>query len=114
MAAIGLAFQDELVGSGLQPVDGGLGQERIRELAEPFDGLPVGGDHGGRSAVALHYQFVNVGGVQSIHRLEGKVVQLSRYRGNWTYPEDRIIPIFVGLSGKPLATGGLLGVPGLG
>ena len=26
MTAIGLAFQDQFVGGGLQPVDGGLGQ----------------------------------------------------------------------------------------
>ena len=36
MAPIGLAFEDEFVGSGLQPVDGGLGEQRVRELAEPF------------------------------------------------------------------------------
>ena len=40
-----------------------------------FDRLAVGGDHRGRGPVALDDQLVNVGGVQSVHRLQGKIVQ---------------------------------------
>ena len=46
--AVGLAVEDELVGGGLEPVDGGLGEERVGHLAEPLDRLAVRGDDGGR------------------------------------------------------------------
>lgn len=36
MAAVGLAFEDQLVGGGLQPVDGGLGQQGIGHLPQPL------------------------------------------------------------------------------
>ena len=75
MAPVGLAFEDELVSRRLQPVDGGLGQQGIGQLAQPLDGLPVGGDNRRRGPVALDYQLVYVSGVQGVHGLEGKIIQ---------------------------------------
>jgi hypothetical protein len=65
------------VGGGLEPVDGGLGEERIGHETEPLDGLAVGGDDGGGGAVAFDDQLVDVGGVERIERLEGEVIELS-------------------------------------
>src|SRR5947209_7335291 len=74
-SAVGLAVDDEFVGGGLEPVDGGLGEERVGHEAEPFDRLPVGGDDGGRGAVAFDDEFVDVGGVGGIEGLESEVVE---------------------------------------
>jgi hypothetical protein len=43
-AAVGVAFDDELVAGGGEPVDGGLGQQRVGHQGEPFAGVAVGGD----------------------------------------------------------------------
>src|SRR5579871_6815047 len=45
--AVGLAFHDELVAGGGEPVDGGLGQELVVHEAEPFVWGSVRGDDGG-------------------------------------------------------------------
>jgi hypothetical protein len=39
--AVELAVEDEFVGRGLQPVDGGLGQQCVGHQAEPLDRLPI-------------------------------------------------------------------------
>ncbi len=74
-AAVGLAVEDEFVGGGLEPVDGGLGEEGVGHLGQPFDGLAVGGDHGGGDAVAFDDELVDVGGVEGVEGLEGEVVE---------------------------------------
>jgi hypothetical protein len=38
VSAVGLAVEDEFVGSGMEPVDGGLGEEGVVHLADPLDG----------------------------------------------------------------------------
>ena len=49
-APVGLAVEDELVGGGLEPVDGGLGEQGVSHQGEPFGWLSVGGGDGGRGA----------------------------------------------------------------
>jgi hypothetical protein len=56
--AVGLAVEDEFVGCGLEPVDGGLGEEGVGHLAEPLDWFPVAGDDGGSRAVAFDDELV--------------------------------------------------------
>ena len=75
MASVGLSFDDEFVGGGLESVDGGLGEEGVSHLAEPFDGLPVGGDHGGGRSVALDDELVDICGVEVVEGLEGEVIE---------------------------------------
>jgi hypothetical protein len=36
---VGLAVEHEFVGGGLEPVDGGLGEEGVGHVAEPLDGF---------------------------------------------------------------------------
>lgn len=45
-AAVGVAFDDEFVGGGLQPVEGGLGELGVGEVSEPLGGFAVGGQQG--------------------------------------------------------------------
>jgi len=59
-APVGLAIEDELVGSRLEPVDGGLREQGVSHLAEPLDGLAVGRDDGRRGAVAFDDQLVEI------------------------------------------------------
>ena len=74
-ASVGLSFDHEFVGSGFETVDGGLGQEGVSHLAEPFDGFSVGGDHGGCGPVALDDELVDICGVEVVEGLEGEVVK---------------------------------------
>jgi hypothetical protein len=39
--AVGLAVEDEFVSGGLEPVDGGLGEERVGHDPEPLDRFSV-------------------------------------------------------------------------
>jgi hypothetical protein len=57
-AAVRLSVKDEFVGGGLESVDGGLGEERVGHLGQPFEGFPVGGDHGGGDAMAFDDELV--------------------------------------------------------
>src|SRR3954454_16920296 len=74
-APVGLAVDDEFVGGGLEPVDGGLGEEGVGHEAEPLDGFPGRGDDGGGGAVAFDDEFVDGGGVGGVEGLEGEVVE---------------------------------------
>src|SRR5580698_6755128 len=74
-AAVGLAFDDELVGGGGEAVDGGLGEEGVGHHGQPFLGGAVGGDHGGGALVALDAELVEVGGLGGVQGLEREVVQ---------------------------------------
>jgi hypothetical protein len=58
--AVGLAVEDEFVGGGLEPVDGGLGEERVGHECEPFNWnwFTVRGDDGGGGAVSFDDEFV--------------------------------------------------------
>jgi hypothetical protein len=71
---VGLAVEDELVGGGLEPVDGGLGEERVGHEREPLDWFAVRGDHCRRGAVTFDDELVDVGGVERVERLEREVV----------------------------------------
>jgi hypothetical protein len=58
------------VGSGLEPADGGLGEEGVGHQAEPLDRPAVGGDDGCRGAVAFDDELVDVGGVERVEGLQ--------------------------------------------
>src|SRR5512135_3869947 len=73
-APVGLAFDDEFVGGGGEPVDGGLGQQRVGHHRQPLLGGPVRGHHGGGPLVAFDAELVEVGGLGRVERLEGEVV----------------------------------------
>ena len=68
--AVGVAFDDELVAGGGEPVDGGLGEQLVVHEAEPFIRGPVGGGDGGVMAVPGDGQLVEVGGGGLVQRLE--------------------------------------------
>src|SRR5260221_2068245 len=72
--AVGVAFDDELVAGGGEPVDGGLGEELVVHEGEPFVGGAVGGDDGGVLAVAGDGELVEVGGGGLVEGLEREVV----------------------------------------
>src|SRR6516165_8569862 len=72
---VGLAVDDEFVGGGDEPVDGGLGQERVGHHRQPFLGGAVGGHYGGGPLVALDADLVEVGGFGGAEGLEREVVQ---------------------------------------
>ena len=84
-APVGLAFDDELVGGGGEPVDGGLGQERVGHHGQPFLGGPVGGHDRGAFAVALDAELVEVGGLGGVEGLEREVVALSGVRTSFRH-----------------------------
>src|SRR6266567_2833687 len=72
---VGLAFDDQLVGGGDEPVDGGLGEQRVGHHGQPFLGGAVGGHHGGGPLVAFDAELVEVGGLGRIQGLEREVVE---------------------------------------
>src|SRR6516162_180297 len=72
---VGLAVDDEFVGGGDEPVDGGLGQERVGHDRQPFLGGAVGGHYGGGPLVAFDADLVEVGGFGGAEGLEREVVQ---------------------------------------
>src|SRR5512132_4345488 len=74
-APVGLAFDDEFVGGGDEPVDGGLGEQRVCHHGQPFLGGAVRGHHGGGPLVALDAELVEVGGLGGVQWLEREVVQ---------------------------------------
>jgi hypothetical protein len=51
--AVAVALDDELVGGRLEPVDDGLGEERVGDEGEPLDGFTVGCDDGWCSGAAF-------------------------------------------------------------
>jgi hypothetical protein len=59
---VGRSFDDEFVGGGDEPVDGGLGQQRVGQHGQPFVRGAVGGHDGGGFVVAFDAQLVEVGG----------------------------------------------------
>lgn len=72
--AIGLSFQHQFVGGGLEPVDGRLGEERVGHEPEPLDGFPIRVDDGGGGSMSLHHKFIDVGSVGRVEGLEAEVV----------------------------------------
>ena len=52
-APVGLAFDDEFVSGGGEPVHGGMGQQWVGHHGQSFLGGPVRGDHGGGPLVAF-------------------------------------------------------------
>jgi hypothetical protein len=71
---VGLAVEHEFVGGGSEPVDGGLGEQRIGHEPEPLERLMVGGGHRRRGSVVFDNEFVDVGGVANVEGLEREVV----------------------------------------
>lgn len=74
-APVALAVEGQLVGGGLEPVDGGLGEQAVGHESEPLDRLPVGGHDGGCLAVPLHDDLEEVGGVGGVEGLEAEIVK---------------------------------------
>src|SRR5438045_4231591 len=74
-APAGLAFDDQFVGGGGEPVDRGLGEQWAGHHGQPLLGGAVGGGHGGGPLVAVDAELVEVGGFCCVQRLEGEVVQ---------------------------------------
>ena len=72
-APVGLAFDDELAGAGLQPVDGGLGKQRVGEPAEPLDRLAAGGQQRCPGQVPLDRDFVEVTGGNGVEGVQGDI-----------------------------------------
>src|SRR5215469_17174339 len=81
-ATVGLSFDDEFVGGGDEPVDGGLGEQRVGHHGQPFVGGAVGGHDGGGFLVAFDAQLVEVGGAGRVQRLEGEVVDDEQFDGD--------------------------------
>ena len=73
-APVGLAVDDEFVGVGVESVDGGLGEEWVGHLGEHLAGIPVGGEDRRGASVAFDDDFVDLGGVDGVHRAEREVV----------------------------------------
>lgn len=71
---VGLAVDDEFVGVGVEPVDGGLGEERVGHLGEHLAGIPVRGEDRRRTPVAFDDDLVDLGGVDDVHRPEREVI----------------------------------------
>jgi hypothetical protein len=90
--AVGLAVEDEFVGSGLEPVDRGLSQQRVGHQGEPLNWLAVGRHDGGGGAVSLHDQLVDVGGVERVEVLQREVVDLCRGLHRSTYADPATMP----------------------
>jgi hypothetical protein len=82
---IGLALEYQPVRGGLQPVDGGLGDNGSAINPSHFDRLAVGRHNCGRGPVALDDQLIDVRGVERVEGLEREVVDLSRHRDRSTY-----------------------------
>ncbi len=59
---------------GGEPVDGGLGQQRVGHERQPFAGVAIGRDHGGGFPVSFGDDLVEVGGLGRGQGLEGKIV----------------------------------------
>ena len=74
MLAVRLAFDDELPGGALQPVDGGLGEEWIGHECQPLTRVSVGRQHRGGRVVALDADLIDVRGLDGIEMLECEVV----------------------------------------
>ena len=72
---VGLAVEDQFVGGGLEPVDRGLGEQRVGHQGQPFGRFAVGGGDGGCGPVPFDDDLVDVGGVGGVHRLQAEVVQ---------------------------------------
>ena len=72
--AVGLAFDDQFIGRTLDPVDGGLGQERVGHLSQELARVPVRGDDRRSLAMAFDHQLIEVIGLGDIERVKGEVV----------------------------------------
>ena len=73
--SVGRAFDDQGVGAGGEPVDGGLGEQGVAHHGEPFGGFPVRGDDGAGAAVPFDDQFVEVVGLGGVEGFEREVVE---------------------------------------
>src|SRR6266480_625308 len=103
-AAVRVAFDYEFVAGGGEPVDGGLGQQRVGHEREPLTGVSVGSDHGGGFAVAFGDDLVEVGGLGRGEGLEREIIDDEQLDGGQA-------AVFV-VQGVVQAGGG--GVPGFG
>jgi len=74
-SSVARPVQDELVGGGLQPVDRGLRQEGVGHQRELLDRFPVRRGDGGGFAVSFYDEFIDVSGVEAVHRLQREIVE---------------------------------------
>jgi len=72
---VALSFDDELERGGLEPVDGGLGQQRVGHHGHHLGRVAVGGGDRGVVAVAFDDEFVEVAGLGRPERVQGEVVE---------------------------------------
>src|ERR1039458_6429141 len=72
--AVGLAFDDKFVGRALDPVDGGLGEQRVSHLGQELTRIPVRCDDGRPVAMAFDHQLVEVIRLGDIERVKGKII----------------------------------------
>ena len=79
--AVGVAFDDEWVAGGGEPVDGGLCEQRVVHEAEPFIRGPVRGADGGVAAVPGDGQLVEVAGSGLVQWLECEIVDDQQVHG---------------------------------
>jgi hypothetical protein len=68
--AVAFALDDEFERGGLQPIDRGLGQQRVRHHGQHLRGFPVRGDDRGGLAVAFHDQLIKIAGLLGAQRVQ--------------------------------------------
>jgi len=73
--AVRVSFHDDVVGVVGQPVEGGVGHDRVGEQGQPVAGGPVGGDHDGAAQVAFGDHLIEVLGLEHGHGFEAEVVE---------------------------------------
>lgn len=88
--AIGLAFDDKLPSGALQPVDSGLGEERICHERKTFTGVASRGENRGGGMVALDADLVDICGLDGIEVLKG----VFSFRRPSTHPRKRQESLF--------------------
>ncbi len=74
-APVGVSFEDEFVGGGLEPIDGGLGEEWVGHEGDALDRVPVAGHDRRCAAVPLDDELVDLGGVDRVESAEREVIQ---------------------------------------
>ena len=94
-APVGLVFDDQFVGGGGEPVDGGLGEQGVGHHGEPFVGGAVGGDDGRCFVVAFDAELVEVGGLGRVEGLEREVVGLCGSPHSSIYADPAAMPTAV-------------------
>ena len=86
-AAVTLPLDDDLIGVVGEAVEGALGQDGIIEEGDPLVDYAVGCDDGGRAAVALDDDLIEVAGLLGIEAAQAEVIELCRALHNSIHVE---------------------------